>query len=238
MTPAAQRVERGDAVARLAVALPAGSDPDAAVDALATGLDTLPRHTRALVVTVSDGVGAGPRAGRCGELLDRLEALPMPTVAAVDGACHGLALAAALCCDVRIAGAAATLSLPAARPPDPGTVTRLVRATGQGVARDLLLTGRTVTGEEALCWGLVTRLAPDGVTAAAAASTLAAELATLSPEALAATKRLALAAAADAFADGLAAELALWREVRAGANAQEGLSAFADKRPPVFRGGG
>jgi enoyl-CoA hydratase/carnithine racemase len=113
-----------------------------------------------------------------------------------------------------------------------GTVARLVRAVGQGVARDLLITGRTVEAPEALAWGLVTRLVPDPV----AALELAASLAALSPEALAATKRLALGASQDSFAAGLAAELSLWRTVRAGANAQEGLSAFAEKRDVRFTG--
>lgn len=221
------------------VELAAGSATDALTELVAT-LAALPPGTRAVLLRLpsdaavdrpvdEDSVTAWQQA------LSVVEDLPLPTVALLGDRCTGVAFDLALCCDVRVAPGTVVVRAPtpaAGALPVGGTVARLVRAVGQGVARDLLITGRTVEAPEALAWGLVTRLVPDP----AAALELAASLAALSPEALAATKRLALGASQDSFAAGLAAELSLWRTVRAGANAQEGLSAFAEKRDPRFTG--
>lgn len=173
----------------------------------------------------------------CQEVYAAFEDTPLPTVAGIDGACIGGGLGLALGCDVRIAAEEAVLALPEVHLgilAGGGTVHRLVRTVGQGVARDLLLSGRRVTGREALGWGLVSRTTTAGG-AAPAARALAREWADGSPEAIAATKRLTVAASEVTAGDGLAAELTAWRDVRLGANAQEGLVAFAEKRRPRFR---
>jgi enoyl-CoA hydratase/carnithine racemase len=169
-------------------------------------------------------------------LFGRVEALPVPVVAGIDGACLGGGLELALCADVRIAGAGATLGLPEARLgllPAAGGTQRLVRAIGQGAARDLLLTGRRVEAAEARALGLASREAADGE-AGAAAVALAAELAAGCPEAHRAIKVLALLASETALADGLERELEEWVALRATPNSQEGLEAFAQRRAPRF----
>lgn len=107
----------------------------------------------------------------------------------------------------------------------------MVRAVGQSVARDLLLTGEAVSGPTAMSWGLVTRLDEEPRTAAL---NLARRVGQFSPEAIAATKELALSASTDEMDHGLAAELNRWSEVRRGSNAQEGLDSFVEKRRPSF----
>jgi enoyl-CoA hydratase/carnithine racemase len=226
--PAASTVARDGSVAVVDLG-------DSSLEALVDALSGLPSDVRALLLRLT-GTGGDQATGPTGsrDALSAVEDLPLPTVALLGARCTGLALDLALCCDVRVAptDVVVAAAAPAAGTlPAGGTVARLVRATGQGVARDMLITGRPVAAAQALAWGLVTRLSP---TAETDALDLARTLAALSPEALAATKRLALGASEDSYADGLAAELALWRTVREGANAQEGLSAFADKREPRF----
>lgn len=172
----------------------------------------------------------------CQTVYGSFEDVRWPTVAAIDGACLGGGLELALAFDIRIAAEGAVLGLPEVGLgilPGGGAVHRLVRALGQGVARDLLLTGRQISAAEAYSWGLVSRLTAPGE-AATAGRAVAEALAAGSPEAISAIKSLALGASEDQFATGLALELSEWRRVRGTRNAQEGLEAFRDKRAPSF----
>ncbi|MCB9759620.1 MAG: enoyl-CoA hydratase/isomerase family protein [Alphaproteobacteria bacterium] len=94
-------------------------------------------------------------------ILDRLGTLPVPVVAAIDGACAGGGLEIALACDVRLAADTAYFALRETRMgmiPDLGGTVRLARLLGPGAATDLILTGRRVDATEALQRGLVERL--------------------------------------------------------------------------------
>lgn len=166
----------------------------------------------------------------------RFERLGPPVVAGIDGAALGGGLELALACDIRVVSRSAFLGLPEATLgilAGSGGTQRLVRAIGQGVARDMLLTGRRISGEEAHGFGLVSRLAGDGEATEAAAA-LADELAAGSPEAIQASKRLALAASENSIEVGLNQEWSEFQTVRGSSNAQEGLSAFLEKRAPRF----
>ena len=84
--------------------------------------------------------------------------LPCPTVAAIVGPALGGGLELALVCDVRVAAATATLAMPEVRLgvlPGGGATQRLPRLLGTARAKDLLLTGRRISGAEAQAWGLV-----------------------------------------------------------------------------------
>jgi enoyl-CoA hydratase/carnithine racemase len=165
----------------------------------------------------------------------RLEAWPAPVVVGIDGHCLGGGLELALACDLRVVAETATLGLPEATLgilAAAGGIQRLVRAVPQAVAHDMLLCGRRISGAEAGAWGLASRLTAPGE-ATAAARELAAELAAGSTPALAATKRLALAAA-ESVPSRLDREWSAWMEVRAGDDAREGLTAFVEKREPRF----
>jgi len=116
---------------------------------------------------------------------------PKPIIAAINGACVGLGLALALCCDVRFAASDARFSVPFARlglPAEFRTPWLLPRLVGRGNALALLLSGRMFLADEALQLGLVQRVfAHDELVPAAFA--YAAEIArNCSPAALAVIK--------------------------------------------------
>ena len=114
------------------------------------------------------------------EVGDLIEAHPSPVIAAIEGYCLGGGLELACACDYRIAGRSAVLGLPEVALnglPSWGGTVRLPRIVGVGRAREVVLFGRTVTGEEAERWGLVARAVDDG-TALAEATALAATMAT------------------------------------------------------------
>ena len=104
-----------------------------------------------------------------------------PTIAAVEGYAVAGGLELALWCDLRVAASDAVFGVFCRRwgvPLVDGGTVRLPRVVGQSRALDMVLTGRGVSGEEALAFGLANRLVPPG-TALAAALALAAELAAL-----------------------------------------------------------
>jgi enoyl-CoA hydratase/carnithine racemase len=173
---------------------------------------------------------------RLQSVFHELERLEAPVVVGIDGAALGGGTEIALACDIRIAGAGATLGQPEVTLgifPGGGGTHRLVRSVGEAVALDLMMSGRRIDAEEAKAIGLVSRLVGAGE-ATAAARELGQELASGATEAIVAVKRLALAAYDNRPLDGFAAEAALWGRVRRSANAQEGLSAFLERRKPNF----
>lgn len=116
--------------------------------------------------------------------------LPVPVIAAVHGHCYGGGLQIALAADFRITTPDSEWSVLEARwglIPDMSGIRSLSELVGIDTAKRLTMTGRMLPGKEAHDLGLVTELADDPV---AAAEDLARELATRSPDALAAAKRL------------------------------------------------
>ncbi len=116
--------------------------------------------------------------------------VPVPVIAALHGACLGGGLQIALAADVRIAAPDARLSVMEIKwglIPDMSITRTLPRLVGIDVAKELTYTGRAITGTEAEALGVVTRLDGDPLGAARA---LAAEIATRSPDAVRAAKRL------------------------------------------------
>jgi enoyl-CoA hydratase len=98
-------------------------------------------------------------------LFREVEQFPLPTIAAIHGAAVGGGLELALACDLRICEPSARFGQPELGIgiiPGAGGTYRLPRVIGMGRAKDLILTGRIVSGEEALEMGLVCRLADDG----------------------------------------------------------------------------
>ena len=169
---------------------------------------------------------------------DRLARLPMPTIAAIEGNALGGGLELALCCDIRVASEASKLGLPEVRlavTPGAGGTQRLPRVVGVARAKELILTGRVLTADEAERIGLVSRVVPAGQ-ALAAADDIAAEIAARGPIAVREAKKLIdLATEAD-LATGLAAELDASDRVFATDDIVEGAEAFFAKREPQYRG--
>jgi enoyl-CoA hydratase/carnithine racemase len=232
---------------------------EALLHELAAAIDTLegaaPGEVRAVVMTGSGdrAFSAGSHvgefesqrgaAGRARHELEsgvasRLAELPMPTIAAIEGNALGGGLELALSCDIRIASERARLGLPEVRlavTPGAGGTQRLPRVVGMARAKELILTGRVLTAEEAERIGLVHRVAPAGE-ALAAADAVAAEIALGGPLAVREAKRL-IDQAMDLDLDaGLAAELDASDRIFATDDLLEGATAFLEKRDPEYRG--
>ena len=170
-------------------------------------------------------------------VFDRIEALPVPVVAGV----HGLALAGGLelvlvadlvvaDADARLGDQHANFGLVAGG----GGSQRLPRLIGARRAKELMLLGGWLTAPQALAWGLVNRVAPAG-TVPAAVEELALALADKSASASRTVKALVNRALDVDLASGLELERELVAAHMRGADAAEGLRAFAEKRTPVFR---
>jgi enoyl-CoA hydratase/carnithine racemase len=164
--------------------------------------------------------------------------LPMPTIAAIEGNALGGGLELALCCDLRIASERARLGLPEVRlavTPGSGGTQRLPRAVGPARAKELILTGRILTAEEAEQIGLVNEVVPAGE-ARLRADAVADEIAARGPLAVREAKRLIDAAWDVDIAAGLAAELDASERVFASDDMLEGATAFFAKRDPEYKG--
>jgi len=128
-----------------------------------------------------------------GDVYERIAALPMPTIAAINGWCLGGGLELALATDLRIADETAAFGLPEVELgilPSSGGAHRLVRLLGPGKAKELMLLRRRFDAAEAFALGVVTEVVPEGK-ALERALECAAELAALPPLAVETIKRAA-----------------------------------------------
>ena len=223
--------------------------------ALATLEAAAPGDVRAVVVT-----GSGDRAfsagsdvkgfeGHRGEagrahftreevVFERLSALPMPVIAAIEGNALGGGLELALCCDIRVASERASLGLPEVRlavTPGAGGTQRLPRVVGVGTAKELALTGRIIDAHEAERIGLVSRVVPAGQ-AVATAREIGEEIAQRGPLAVREVKRLIDASVDSPIGDGIAAEIEASVRVFDSDDMLEGAHAFFEKRTPTYNG--
>ncbi|PID96789.1 MAG: enoyl-CoA hydratase [Actinomycetales bacterium] len=164
--------------------------------------------------------------------------LEVPTIAAINGHAIGAGFALALACDVRYAAAEAKLGVPFTSlglHPGMATSWSLPNVAGFAVARDLLLTGRLVTGEEAVSLGLVSRALP-------AADVLAEAVAAAERIAAAApiATKLTVAALRDgghqSFEDAIEWEALAQAVTLATDDLHEGIAAAAERRTPRFTG--
>ncbi len=170
----------------------------------------------------------------------RLRSLPVPVVCAVNGVAAGAGVGFALACDIVLAARSASFVQAFGRiglVPDSGSSFLLPRLVGDARARALAMLTDAVPAEQAANWGMIWQ-AVDDAALTEAAEALTARLATAPTEALARTKRLFNASAAN----GLDAQLDLERDLQAEAGRTadyaEGVEAFLAKRKPVFRGRG
>jgi enoyl-CoA hydratase len=168
----------------------------------------------------------------------RLAGLAKPTIAAVDGLAFGGGFELALACDLCIAGDSARFSVPEVRlgllPAAAGTQ-RLARLLPTAVAKHLLMTGETLGASDALRWGLVNKVVPEGH-ALASSMELARTLALGPPMAIAAAKRLVDEGPELPFDTAVGLEREVVAMLFATADRQEGVTAFLEKRLPRFTG--
>jgi enoyl-CoA hydratase/carnithine racemase len=168
----------------------------------------------------------------------QLADLSMPTIAAIEGSALGGGLELALCCDLRIASEAARLGMPEVRlavMPGSGGTQRLPRVVGIARAKQLILTGRIISAQQAEHMGLVNEVVPAGQ-ALSAADAMAAEIAARGPNAVREAKRHIDAAPDESHDAGLAAELDAYERIFGSEYKIEGATAFFEKREPTYRG--
>jgi methylglutaconyl-CoA hydratase len=160
---------------------------------------------------------------------------PKPTVAAVNGAAVAGGMGLATICDFTLAAPDARFGYPEARIGFiPAIVSAfLVRQVGEKLARDLLLTGRLIDAHEAYSMGLVSRVTEEQ-SALEAALELARSLLKNSPASLRATKQLLKQQNGAQLDHDLGAAAEANAEMRKTNDFAEGLSAFLEKRKPVW----
>lgn len=160
--------------------------------------------------------------------------MPAPVIAALHGVALGGGAQLALACDIRIMAPDAQLSILEIRwglSPDMTGTQMLPRLVGLDVAKELAMTGRMVGGEEAVRLGLATRLS---ATPRDDALALATEIAGKSPHAIRGIKSLLNLAGQVSLEEAFKAEERTIRGLIGSPNQAEAVTAFFEKRPPVF----
>jgi enoyl-CoA hydratase len=172
------------------------------------------------------------------QVLQDIETLPQPVIAAINGFALGGGLELALACDIRLASSDARLGFPEVGLgifPGLGGTQRAARLAGRGVASELVFAGDPISAEEALRAGLVNRVVPPGQLMAEARK-LAGRIASRAPVAVAKAKAAIHATLQLPLDKGLAFEVDRVCEVFATPDQVEGMQAFVEKRKPVFKG--
>lgn len=177
-------------------------------------------------------------AKRGQELLNRIERCHKPMLAAINGTCVGGGLELALACHIRIAAAGAMLGLPETKLgliPGFGGTQRLPRVVGSSKAAEMIVTGESISADEALQTGLVSRVVP-AQQVLAEAEGLAGMIASRGAAAVRAALQAMNGGLDRPLAEGLAREAELFGQLCITADKQEATKAFLDKRQPQRMG--
>jgi enoyl-CoA hydratase/carnithine racemase len=173
---------------------------------------------------------------KIGEVFTKIDALPQPTIAAINGYAFGGGMELALSCDFRLIAEGTSVGLTETGLgiiPGAGGTQRLPRIIGEAKALELILTARKITSKQALEYGLVSKTALDVM---AASIELAEEILRNGP--------IALQQAKFAIKQGMNADLQTGLHIERKAyevtipteDRVEALAAFSEKRKPVFKG--
>jgi enoyl-CoA hydratase len=168
----------------------------------------------------------------------KLDALPIPSIALINGYAFGGGLELALACTFRLAARTARLGLPEIKLgliPGYGGTQRLPRLIGEARALEMILTGRTVEAEEAERIGIVNRITDNDLLTAGAS--FAGEMTGYSLRALGFARDAVHRGLAFTLREGLEIEADLNTLAFQTADAVEGMMAFLEKRKPIFRDG-
>jgi enoyl-CoA hydratase/carnithine racemase len=173
---------------------------------------------------------------RIGALYDALQGCRLPVIARIQAAAIGGGCLLAIACDVRVAAETATFALPAAR------IGLMLSAREHGLileslapsrARLLLFSGRRLTAQAALAWGLVDLVVPAG-RLDERVDELAQEIAACAPRAVTAAKRMVRAVMRGSDVEAVAGHC--YRAVYESEDLREGLAAVKARRTPLFKG--
>jgi len=205
------------------------------------------------LATLGGGLTSGAGAGHCEgrsrlqfmsslkvlqDAMTAFEHCPLPIIAAIHGACIGAGIDLITACDIRVATADARfcvkevdLGLAA----DMGTLARLPGIVGDGIARDLALTGREFTGADAFRYNLVSQTFPNVNELFQHALELAKNVAAKSPLALLGTKRMLLHQRGRTVQEGLDA-VSVWNAATlpGSEDINEVFKAMNERRKPTF----
>lgn len=255
-------VDIRDGIARLTLNRPEAMNamsPDL-MAGLTAGLDEIEESdsVRAVVVTGAgpafcaggdlkffrETLGAGRRAAFIGFLrqgqavMRRLERLPVPTIAAVNGVAVAGGLELILCCDLIVAAESARIGDGHAKfgiIPGGGSSIRLPRKLPVAVAKQLLYTGELVAPAELARWGLINRVVPDAELGDAV-DELVGRIARNSPLGLRWMKQLVDDGLQQPLETALRSEINAFESYAASDDIMEGLAAFGEGRTPRFSG--
>ena len=163
---------------------------------------------------------------------------PVPTIGAINGAAYGGGCELVAALDFCYAAEGAKFAQTEVRIgiiPGAGGTQTLARAVGERRAKELILTGRPFSAAEALDWGLLNAIYPQGDLLPAAIDT-AVRIAANAPIATRQAKQAIHKGLQMGLADGLAFEIEAYNRTIPTADRREGVAAFNEKRPPKFKG--
>ncbi len=172
------------------------------------------------------------------DTFDRIRGIKKPVIAAVSGWCLGGGNELAMSCDMIVASESARFGQPEVNLgviPGAGGTQRLTRAVGKALAMEIILDDRRLTAQEALQYGLVNRVVPVERYLEEALD-LAARIAARAPLAVRLGKEAVNHAFETSLSDGLADERRAFYFCFASEDQKEGMQAFLEKRPPVWKG--
>ncbi|MFN0161223.1 MAG: enoyl-CoA hydratase/isomerase family protein [Burkholderiales bacterium] len=170
--------------------------------------------------------------------ISRLAWLRAPVIAAINGVAAGAGLSFAACCDLAIAADTAKFTSAYTQiglTPDGSSTYFLTRLLGQRRVKELYLTNRVLTAQEALDWGLVNRVVP-AADLMTEVTKLATQLAKGPTEAYGGVKKLVMMSSNDTLESQMERETRSIVEMGRTKDAREGLKAFVEKRKPNFIG--
>ncbi|MEV6985917.1 enoyl-CoA hydratase-related protein [Sphaerisporangium sp. NPDC051017] len=168
-------------------------------------------------------------------LILAMTSMRTPVIGGINGIAAGAAVSLALACDLRVAADTASFQLSFVKVglvPDAGSTWLLPRVVGTGRAAEMMLSGRRVTADEALAWGLVNEVIP-AVEVRERTVALAHSLAALSSS-VGAARHLLYRGLGSGLNDQLDAEARAQGVAQHGPDFQEARNAFAEKRTPRF----
>lgn len=204
----------------------AGTDLNEAASLLGKGTADERETTRLDILELQEG-------------LNKIEKCRKPVIAAVHSHCIGGGIDLIVACDIRIASKDAVFSIRETRIgiiADLGTLQRLPYIIGHGWFRELALSGRDFSAEEALRMGLITRICDDRPALYAEARMLAAQIVDCPPMAVQGTKEVLLYSRDHGVYPGLHYVAQKNAAVLPSEDVVEALTAFMEKRKPLFKG--